>query len=96
MEKTKLLDRELPLILYHHERFDGTGYPHKLKGDTIPFGARIIAIAEAYDVMVSTNTYSKTRSVQEALKELKHASGSQFDPHLVKTFIHAVEKHPPA
>lgn len=96
MEKTKLLDRELPLILYHHERFDGTGYPHKLKGDTIPFGARIIAIAEAYDVMVSTNTYSKTRSVQEALKELKNASGSQFDPHLVKTFIHAVEKHPPA
>jgi len=94
MERTKLFERELPLILYHHERFDGMGYPHKLKGDTIPFGARIIAIAEAYDTMVSRNAYNKPRSAKEAVQELKNAAGSQFDPHLVKAFIKAVDKRP--
>ncbi len=87
IEKTKLFDKELPIILYHHERYDGTGYPHKLKGDSIPYGARILAITESYDAMVSCTEYKKAGSHVDALAELKACSGTQFDPHIVNVFI---------
>ena len=92
MEKTKIFERELPLILYHHERFDGSGYPHKLKGDTIPYGARILALAEAYDVMMCDTAYSKAISLDEVLAELKQCSGTQFDPLMVDAFINIIKK----
>ncbi|MEN8264072.1 MAG: diguanylate cyclase [Nitrospirota bacterium] len=92
MEKTKLFERELPLILYHHERFDGSGYPHKLRGDTIPYGARILALAEAYDVMMSDTAYSKATSLDEVLAEIKKCSGTQFDPHMVDAFVNIIKK----
>jgi diguanylate cyclase (GGDEF)-like protein/putative nucleotidyltransferase with HDIG domain len=92
MEKTKLFDRELPLILYHHERFDGSGYPHRLKGDTIPYGARILAIVEAYDVMMTDTSYRKAVSLEEVIAELKQCAGTQFDPDMVDAFVKVVEK----
>jgi diguanylate cyclase (GGDEF)-like protein/putative nucleotidyltransferase with HDIG domain len=92
IERTKLFYKELPIILHHHERFDGNGYPHKLKGDNIPYGARIMAIAEAYDIMRTNTLYKKASSPKEALAELKECSGKQFDPHMVDVFVKVVEK----
>jgi diguanylate cyclase (GGDEF)-like protein/putative nucleotidyltransferase with HDIG domain len=92
IKKTKLFENELPLILYHHERYDGTGYPHQLKGDTIPYGARILAVAEAYDAMLSNSIYRKSYSSKEAIAELKECSGSQFDPKVVDVFVKVINK----
>lgn len=77
-------------VLYHHERWDGTGYPRGLKGDEIPLQARIIAIAEAYDVMVGERSYKRTKSMDEAIEELERNAGTQFDPEMVRIFIEKV------
>jgi diguanylate cyclase (GGDEF)-like protein/putative nucleotidyltransferase with HDIG domain len=92
MEKTKMFEKELPLILYHHERFDGSGYPHKLKGGAIPYGARILALADAYDAMISNSNHKAVRTHEEALKELKGSAGKQFDPSMVKSFINIMDE----
>ncbi len=81
------LDNIAPLILHHHERWDGNGYPRGLKGRDIPTGARIIAIVDAYDVMRNKDIYNEKFSRQEAVKELKDCAGTQFDPRIVETFI---------
>ncbi|MHB8124290.1 MAG: bifunctional diguanylate cyclase/phosphohydrolase [Desulfitobacteriaceae bacterium] len=74
-------------ILYHHEHWDGNGYPQGLSGHDIPISSRIIAIADAYDVMVHDRSYKKAMSAEEALNELIRCSGTQFDPDLVDIFI---------
>ena len=76
----------LPGILYHHERYDGTGYPIGLKGEEIPLEARILAIADAFAVMTTVRSYSNALSIEEALEELERGAGTQFDPNLVKSF----------
>jgi len=75
-----------PIILHHHERFDGQGYPARLAGEEIPLEARILAIAEAFDAMVSSKSYKVPVSFNNALLELKRTAGSQFDPALVEIF----------
>lgn len=74
-------------VLYHHERFDGRGYPEKLGENDIPVGARIIAVADAYDAMTSDRPYRKGMSHSEAAKELVIGSGTQFDPRIVSAFL---------
>ena len=74
-------------ILYHHERWDGSGYPRGLEGEEIPFLARIISIIDAYDVMTNERPYSPVMSKEKALQEIKDCAGSQFDPELAKRFI---------
>lgn len=80
----------LPSILYHHERYDGKGYPFGLKGKEIPQEARIITVADSFDAMVSGRPYKKSFSVEKAIIELKLHAGSQFDPKVVKAFLQAL------
>jgi diguanylate cyclase (GGDEF)-like protein/putative nucleotidyltransferase with HDIG domain len=73
-------------VLHHHERWDGTGYPDCLQGETIPLGARIIFVADAYDAMTSDRAYRGRLTPHEAVEELKRCAGTQFDPHVVEVF----------
>ena len=75
------------IALHHHEWFNGRGYPHGLSGPDIPIGARIVAIADAYEAMISSRPYKRTRSHDEALAELRRCGGTQFDPELVEVFV---------
>lgn len=77
-------------ILFHHERFDGTGYPRGLKREEIPLLSRIIAVADAYDAMTNARTYKKALDKDAAIKELIQNKGTQFDPHIVDVFIEKV------
>ena len=70
-------------VLHHHERWDGDGYPNRLRGEEIPLGARIIFVADAFDAMTSERVYRSSLSPGDALEELERCSGSQFDPHVV-------------
>ncbi|HXY84278.1 MAG TPA: diguanylate cyclase [Gaiellaceae bacterium] len=74
------------VVLHHHERWDGAGYPDRLRGDTIPLGARIIFVADAYDAMTSDRVYRSKRSSGDALAELTRCAGTQFDPIIVEAF----------
>lgn len=75
------------VVLQHHERWDGLGYPRGLKGEEISLNARIIAIADTYDAMVSERAYRHSYTKQQAIDEIRRCSGTQFDPQLVKLFI---------
>lgn len=87
VENIEQLDTIVDIIRHHHERYDGLGYPDKLKGKEIPLMARIISITDAYDAMTSTRPYRKNLSINEALLEIKNNSKKQFDPDLVESFI---------
>jgi len=85
------------IIKYHHEHYDGSGYPKKLKGSEIPLGARILAVADAFDAMISDRPYRKEKTkltVQEALEELKRNKGTQFSPEIVDIFVSVIEENP--
>lgn len=75
------------VTLAHHERMDGSGYPNGLRGQQIPLMARIVAVADAYDAMVSIRPYRHAFTHSEAIKELKRGSGSQFSPQVVQAFL---------
>jgi HD-GYP domain-containing protein (c-di-GMP phosphodiesterase class II) len=77
----------LPIVRHHHECFDGSGYPDGLKGDAIPLGARIVAIADTYDAITSSRAYRRARGQDAALSEIARCSGTQFDPDLASLFI---------
>jgi putative nucleotidyltransferase with HDIG domain len=79
------------IILYHHERWDGSGYPEGLKGEEIPIEARILAIADSFEAMSSARPYRPALSFGEVIKELRQGAGLQFDPKLVEVFIGIVE-----
>ncbi len=82
----------VPAILYHHERYDGKGYPMGLKGEEIPLGARILAVADVYQALISDRPYRKGFSIRKALKIMKEESGKQFDPKIIKIFLNIIDK----
>ena len=81
------LDYVIPTILSHHERYDGRGYPQRLKGEEIPIMGRILCIADSFDAMTSERNYKKPLGLDEAIKNMQHEAGGQFDPKLVLIFI---------
>ncbi|WP_407837292.1 HD-GYP domain-containing protein [Streptomyces sp. DSM 116496] len=79
-------------ILHHHERVDGSGYPYGLTGEQIPVLARVVAVADAFDAMTSTRSYSRARPVRVALAELERCAGAQFDPDMVRALVDAIDR----
>jgi diguanylate cyclase (GGDEF)-like protein len=93
LKKHPHIEVVLPTILYHHERYDGKGYPIGLKGDAVPLPARILAVAEAFQSMVSTRPYKETLTLEQAIEELKRNAGLQFDPEIVEAFIKSLKRN---
>jgi len=91
-EPLKFLKEVLKVIECHHERMDGKGYPHRLKGEEIPLEARIVSIADAFDALTSDRPYRKGVSLQQAIAILKEGQGTQWDAHLVDQFIQMLQE----
>lgn len=85
------LDYVMPAVIGHHERYDGTGYPRRIKGENIPLFARILCIADSFDAMTSKRCYKEKMSVERALEILIEEAGKQFDPNLVTIFVKAIQ-----
>ena len=83
-------------VLHHHERWDGTGYPDRLRADEIPLGARIIFVADAYDAMTSDRAYRGRLTPRAAVDELRRCAGTQFDPEIVDAFARELVGRAPA
>jgi len=84
-----------PLVHYHHERYDGAGYPDRLAGEEIPTGARILALADSLDAMLTGRPRRPARSLEEVMVEVQSCSGAQFDPLVVHAFFQLAEQKPP-
>ncbi len=95
LEQAAALKEAVPIILHHHERYAGHGYPFGLRGNEIPLGARIVAIADAYDAMVHDRPYKRAISHDQAIAELRRHAGTQFDPELVELFCDLYANHAP-
>jgi len=80
------------IIAYHHERYDGSGYPNRLKNDVIPLEARIVSVADAYDAMTTDRPYRKRLSHEEAYRTLQEERGKSFDPEIIDTFLSILDK----
>ncbi|MEQ8198503.1 MAG: diguanylate cyclase [Clostridiaceae bacterium] len=88
----KSLKNISPVILYHHERYDGKGYPCALKGKEIPYLARLLTVVDSFDAMTSDRPYNKRKTYEEGIEELIKCKNSQFDPEIVDAFIHAIRR----
>ena len=95
LEQAAALKDAVPIILHHHERYSGHGYPFGLRGNDIPLGARIVAIADAYDAMIHDRPYKRAVSHEMAIRELRRHAGTQFDPQLVTLFCDLFAQHAP-
>lgn len=88
----QILRPVIPIIVHHHEKYNGTGYPSRLKKGQIPQGARIMAVADAFEAMVYGRPYRERMDMPSAVKEIKKKSGTQFDPKVVEAFLKVVKK----
>lgn len=93
IKNIKNVEQVIVAVRHHHERYDGTGIPDRLKGEQIPLNSRIIAVADAFDAMSSDRPYRKGVSVDKVVKEIQRNSGSQFDPKVVDGFLKAYKKN---
>jgi len=92
LKKIPFLTEASDIVYSHQERFDGTGYPRKLKGNEIPLGARIFSIADTLDAITSDRPYRPAQSLKAAREEIARWSGKQFDPEIVKVFLEMPDK----
>ena len=83
----KQLESVVPIIKYHHERYDGTGYPYGIKGEEIPIGARIIGLADTFDALTSARSYRQPMEVDKAIEIIKSLAGNQLDYNVVQAFL---------
>ncbi|MBI4974438.1 MAG: HD domain-containing protein [Candidatus Omnitrophica bacterium] len=88
----KALKSVVPIILHHHENYDGSGYPKGLKRDQIPLAARIMAVVSAFEAMITKRPYRATRTIDEAVEEIRKYSGTQFDPKVVEVLLKVVKR----
>jgi len=88
----QILRPVIPIIMHHHEKYNGTGYPSRLKKGQIPLGARIMAVADAFEAMVYGRPYRERMDIPSAIKEIKKKSGTQFDPKIVEAFLKVAKK----
>jgi GAF domain-containing protein len=95
VSKVGFLEKAMPIMLYHHERFDGSGYPFGLEGEAIPLEARIFAAVDAYDAMTSDRPYRKAMPPEDALRDIQRNSGIQFDPQVVTAFTRVIARMQP-
>jgi len=86
------LDEAERLAEFHHERWDGKGYPHGMKGDEIPLSARVMAVADVFDALVSKRSYKEGFPIEKALAIIREGVGTQFDPQVAQAFLDAEEK----
>ncbi|MGH2450015.1 MAG: HD-GYP domain-containing protein [Candidatus Limnocylindria bacterium] len=96
LEPSAALRPLVPMVLHHHENYDGTGYPEGLKGEDIPIGARILIVADAYEAMTSDRIYRKAIGHERALDQLSKFKGTQFDPKVVRAIDLLLQKRGPA
>jgi HD-GYP domain-containing protein (c-di-GMP phosphodiesterase class II) len=82
----------IDMVLYHHERYDGKGYPNGLKGEGIPLAARIISVADSFDAMVSKRVYKNEMDLEYAMSEIENNKGTQFDPQIADVFLNLLQK----
>jgi HD-GYP domain-containing protein (c-di-GMP phosphodiesterase class II) len=87
LKDIEFLKDALPVVRYHHERFNGTGYPYGLEGKQIPLEARIFAVADAFDAIISERPYKKARTYEQAVAAILEDNGKDFDPNVVKAFL---------
>ncbi len=92
LEGISFLTPAVPYVLYHHERFDGKGYPYGLRNDQIPIQGRLLAVVDTFDAMTSDRPYRKAKSLKMALREIKECADTQFDPQIARVFLRAWEK----
>jgi HD-GYP domain-containing protein (c-di-GMP phosphodiesterase class II) len=92
LQQLAIYKDSLGVVRHHHEKYDGSGYPDGIKGDTIPLGARIVSVADSYDVMTSDRPYARARSIREAKDELLACKGTHFDPKIVDAFVRILER----
>jgi HD-GYP domain-containing protein (c-di-GMP phosphodiesterase class II) len=92
LQPLQILKPTIPIILHHHEKYNGSGYPSRLKKGQIPQGARIMAVADAFEAMVYGRPYRERMDIASAIKEIKKKSGTQFDPKVVEAFLKVVKK----
>ena len=81
----------IPIVKHHHEKYDGNGYPSRLKGEEIPYLARIAAVADTFDAMTSRRSYRDAVDLQKVIDEIKRCEGTQFDPQIAETFLDILE-----
>jgi response regulator RpfG family c-di-GMP phosphodiesterase len=87
LEGISFLAPAVPYVLYHHERFDGKGYPYGLRKEEIPIQGRLMAVVDTFDAMTSNRPYRKAKSFKSALQEIRECAGTQFDPHIAQLFV---------
>jgi len=94
LEPLRPMVRIREMVRHHHEFYDGSGYPKRLEGEQIPHGARVIAVADAYDTITSERTYKKARTPEDAFAELERCATNQFDPEIVRVFVETMRRAP--
>lgn len=93
IKPVKSLENMVPIILHHHEKYNGTGYPDGLKGEEIPYLSRVLTVVDSFDAMTSNRPYNQRKTYDEAIIELRKFSGSQFDPVIAEKFIEVIQEN---